>query len=247
MDQQDAAPASDDRPGLVQTYATKRIDHELDPKGDTILVLRPSSEPFAVWEGEGDVEWPNALVQTSAETSSTEHWAGGEQTASELSREQGGSEESAEILFRLSSRHLVLASDYFQKLFEGNWKESGASSFSSPTVLTAEDWSREALLVVMNIIHGRSRQVPKEVTLEFLAELSVIVDYYQCHEAMDMYGDRWLPRLPEPPRAIKGTSYCDYLSLQSFFSLMCCRRSTMLSSRIAEGLSKLLDYRYRRL
>lgn len=47
----------------------------------------------------------------------------------------------------------------------------------------------------MNIIHCRSRSVPREVDLEMLTAIAAIVDYYKCYEAMDFVVGIWIPRL----------------------------------------------------
>lgn len=45
----------------------------------------------------------------------------------------------------------------------------------------------EALLSLMQIVNGRTRSVPGEVNLEMLAEIAVLVDYFDCLEAVEVF------------------------------------------------------------
>jgi len=49
--------------------------------------------------------------------------------------------------------------------------------------ITGENWDEEALLILMNIIHGHTQEVPRTVDLELLTRMAEIVDYYELHEA----------------------------------------------------------------
>lgn len=82
-----------------------------------------------------------------------------------------------EIRMRLSSKHLTLASAYFQKLTANNWREiNPADGYSC--VVNTDEWDEEALLILMNLIHGRTTKIPRSISLEMLAKMSVLVDYY---------------------------------------------------------------------
>ncbi|GIK06685.1 hypothetical protein Aspvir_002335 [Aspergillus viridinutans] len=43
----------------------------------------------------------------------------------------------------------------------------------------------------MNIIHGRGRNVPRQVTLQTLSEIAALVDYYECYEVVDVVSGVW--------------------------------------------------------
>ena len=49
----------------------------------------------------------------------------------------------------------------------------------------------------MNIIHGHTRKVPRSVSLEILAKFAVLVDYYECFEAVEVFTDMWINELKE--------------------------------------------------
>ncbi|KAI0903454.1 hypothetical protein F4823DRAFT_618580 [Ustulina deusta] len=95
-----------------------------------------------------------------------------------------------EIHLQVSSAHLRLASSYFKKALDGPFKESHRAS-NGFRYVDAEDWDTEALLIVIRIIHGQNRHVPRHLSLEMLAKVGVIVDYYQCREALEGFVDIW--------------------------------------------------------
>ncbi|KAG5989150.1 hypothetical protein E4U52_005865 [Claviceps spartinae] len=173
---------------------------DLDPQGDTILVLRcpkkeqpdadPSDDPP---DDEGTHEQTPEPIAPDDEPSVPND--GGD------AREQNA--ENNEVQFRLSSRHLALASPVFKTMLNGTWKESAAPSDQSKKSakprkppkkdsdsstrydLTATEWDDEVFLMLMNIIHGRNTLVPLSIDLTTLVKLSVLVDYYQCQEVTE--------------------------------------------------------------
>ncbi|KAJ4060463.1 hypothetical protein NW761_002509 [Fusarium oxysporum] len=76
-----------------------------------------------------------------------------------------------------------------------------SSSSTSPTTafrireVIAHGWNADALLVVLNVIHGINDQVPRELSVEFLAEIASIVNYYHCQRAMQFAGEVWQLRM----------------------------------------------------
>lgn len=80
----------------------------------------------------------------------------------------------------------------------GPWKETNAVY---PDGL--RHWDIEgcldstALAVVMDIIHGRTRRVPRSLELDMLAKVAVVVDDLQCHEAVEIFSDMWIGELDD--------------------------------------------------
>ncbi|KXJ84910.1 hypothetical protein Micbo1qcDRAFT_199005 [Microdochium bolleyi] len=93
------------------------------------------------------------------------------------------------VKLRLSSKHLSLASPYFRKLLSCGWLET------KDLKVEAADWDRQALIVLMSIIHGRNKDVPLHVDIELLSKIAVLVDYYQCFEAVLFIAAKWLETL----------------------------------------------------
>jgi hypothetical protein len=93
---------------------------------------------------------------------------------------------------RVSSKHLTLASPVFKRMFSGPWKESQSLAAKECVEIETECWDIHAMLILMNIIHGRGRNVPRQVTLKTLSEIAALVDYYECHEVVDMMSGVWV-------------------------------------------------------
>lgn len=63
--------------------------------------------------------------------------------------------------------------------------------------ITATEWDVEVFLLLMNIVHGHSRQAPSSVNSDTLGKLSVLVDYYECQEITEVFVGLWVNKLSE--------------------------------------------------
>jgi hypothetical protein len=99
------------------------------------------------------------------------------------------------VEMRVSSRHLTLASPYWDRMLNGEMKEADNLRKNGIVKIAIEDVDADALLLVFNIVHCKTYQVPRQVDLDMLAKIAVTVDIYQCHEAVAMYTDTWLGHL----------------------------------------------------
>ncbi|KAK2774577.1 hypothetical protein CKAH01_13152 [Colletotrichum kahawae] len=91
----------------------------------------------------------------------------------------------------------MLASPVFKKKLSGPWKESLNDPNSNMRHVETTDWDAHALLILLAILHGRTYQVPQNLDLEMLARIATLVDYYDCREAVQTYGDIWTGHLEE--------------------------------------------------
>ncbi|KAF4447872.1 hypothetical protein F53441_8622 [Fusarium austroafricanum] len=102
-----------------------------------------------------------------------------------------------EVRIKVSSRHLILASPVFRKMLEGPWSENASSSPPSEArQIFTTGWDAKALAIVLDVIHSRCQEVPKEINVPLLTRIATIVDYYQCHESLQFVSDVWL-NLPD--------------------------------------------------
>jgi len=107
-----------------------------------------------------------------------------------------------EIRLRVSSRHLSLASSHFGRMFQDDWLEGKTLRSTGSVEVSFQADDPAAMFILMNIIHGRTRSVPRLVDLKNLPQLAVLVDYYQSHEAVEIFSDMWVNGLKEElPRA----------------------------------------------
>ncbi|KAG6053398.1 hypothetical protein E4U17_004740 [Claviceps sp. LM77 group G4] len=213
---------------------------ELDPQGDTILILRYPNKEQPVWEPQKEVtNWTrrnriirqklfNSESNPDKDAGPSDSEGTQEPTPESIApddepsvpndgrdaREQNS--KSNEVQFRLSSRHLALASPVFKTMLNGTWKESAApsgqseksskakkplkngSASSTRYELTATEWDDEVFLMLMNIIHGRHTLVPLSIDLITLVKMSVLVDYYQCQEVTQLVFRLWIKEFDLP-------------------------------------------------
>ncbi|KAG5966729.1 hypothetical protein E4U56_001194 [Claviceps arundinis] len=133
------------------------LRYDLDPQGDTILVLRCPSTKQPVWEPADEVSKLKKKNKTrrrmffgSVFMSDTEDGHSDDENAQEPTPEpiaptiesnvpndadsadaHGENGERKEVQFRLCSRHLSLASPVFKSMLNGFWKESAPSTDQS--------------------------------------------------------------------------------------------------------------------
>ncbi|KAI1804861.1 hypothetical protein F4811DRAFT_570655 [Daldinia bambusicola] len=142
---------------------------QFDPEGDVLLTLHNPNAPFAVW----DRNWPHEAHSSVPEQDNTES------SSPDLPKLEQGSLASEQppnstnkIQFLVSSRHLRLASKFFNALFRGPWKETASKSPDGLWCVDAHNWNETAMLRLM--------------------AFAVLVDYYKCHEAVLPWSNKWI-------------------------------------------------------
>ncbi|KAJ5719993.1 hypothetical protein N7493_006871 [Penicillium malachiteum] len=120
-------------------------------------------------------------------------------TAEESAAEEYFSKASNSSCFRIqvSAKHMILASPVFKTMFTGDWKESITLAKKGSVEVNAESWNIEALLIVLHAIHCQHYKIPQKLTLEMLAQVAVIADYYQCKEPLHILKDIWIKNMEE--------------------------------------------------
>ncbi|KAF2117932.1 hypothetical protein BDV96DRAFT_644269 [Lophiotrema nucula] len=114
------------------------------------------------------------------------------------------------IRFYVSSRHLKLASPWFKRAMR-DYVEGSRDQVDGLYHVSAEGWDEEAFLLLMNIFHLQHRKVPKTLELEMLAKVAVLVDYYECGEAIAFFTDIWAKDMKDTIAV--PTTYCRDLIL----------------------------------
>jgi hypothetical protein len=80
-------------------------------------------------------------------------------------------------------------------MFSDPWKEAGRLVAGKRFEIQSECEHGDAMLILMNIIHGRGSKVPREVTLDRLVEIAVLVDYCECREVVNVMAEIWMDKL----------------------------------------------------
>ncbi|KAF5243398.1 hypothetical protein FANTH_8220 [Fusarium anthophilum] len=96
-----------------------------------------------------------------------------------------------ELSYRVSSAHLMLVSPVFKAMLDGPFRESSRNEDGRFEVKTSE-CNATTLLILFDIIHGHHRDVPKTMELGLLTDIAILVDYYECHEIVEMFAENWI-------------------------------------------------------
>jgi hypothetical protein len=104
--------------------------------------------------------------------------------------------EERQIHFHVCAGNLMSASPWFNRLLKKNgWMESNWNPEVRWFHISAEDWDEEAFVVLMNIFHLRNKRVPRAITVDMLAKIAVLADYYECGDSIQLLVDIWVPDL----------------------------------------------------
>ena len=69
----------------------------------------------------------------------------------------------------------------------------------------------------MNVLHSHCRQVPRTVSLEMLAKIAVIADYYKIHEALQIIVSLWIKTLKQALPSSLGRDVILWILVSSVF------------------------------
>ena len=140
------------------------------------------------------------------------------------------------VRIRVSFKHLALASLYFKRNLNSGMSESQTLSAEGRVDLSMKDADSDAMLIVMNIVHVRTRQVPRRVSFDMLMRIAILVDYLECHEAIEPFSDMWIDELKGSIATTYSKKLIQWLCLslvfrkRSFFKAM-----THIAIRQARG------------
>ncbi|KAF4335870.1 hypothetical protein FBEOM_10295 [Fusarium beomiforme] len=162
---------------------------ELDPQADALLILKCPNlrQVHAQTAGETPKARNNKSTPIKENDTSKPPKTREDIALIEPYLENG---EPNELEFRVSAKHLCLASPVFRSMINGSFKESQPNDEGLLEVRTSE-WNAQALLIVLDIIHGHHRSVPRRLSRDIIAQIGLIVDYYDCLEVVQIFGDSW--------------------------------------------------------
>ncbi|KAL9565684.1 hypothetical protein ACKAV7_009866 [Fusarium commune] len=117
--------------------------------------------------------------------------------------------------FLCSKKHLTLASRRAAKLFSSQFKEASVEPDGLYHWKFEGIFNHEAFALVLKIIHGKTRGIPRTIKLDLLADIATIVDDLQCHEAVAFFSENWLLWWPSGSEKARGKELAQ-LILSSF-------------------------------
>ncbi|KAL6695680.1 hypothetical protein J3F84DRAFT_374986 [Trichoderma pleuroticola] len=140
---------------------------EVDPRGDTLIILQDANYHPAS---------PSDTVKEAASENQSENQ----------------SESQSENQFLVSKKHLMLASPRAGKVLEGSFKEATPGEDGLFRWEFEPIFDPKAFEIVMKIIHGQTRYIPRKIDLALLSQITAIVDDLECHHAIWFFAKGWL-------------------------------------------------------
>ncbi|KAF0640844.1 hypothetical protein FPSE5266_02373 [Fusarium pseudograminearum] len=165
----------------------------IDDEGDTLVILRlrnddanPNVTETIATDDESTTKTtatPNVTIDDATQSEDRPH---------------------TEKHFLCSKKHLSFASRRASKMFSSNFKEASKEEDG------LHHWTFEALFqpaafeIVLKFIHGKTRDVPQDLSLDLLADIASIVDDLECHDALSFPGKNWLSKCSTLSRFLIG-------------------------------------------
>jgi hypothetical protein len=69
--------------------------------------------------------------------------------------------------------------------------------------ITADDWDEAPFFLLLYMLHSQTGVPPQSVSLEMMAKITVIVDYYDCGGAIKIFTNPWLQLLEDTEERIR--------------------------------------------
>ncbi|RAO72389.1 uncharacterized protein BHQ10_008401 [Talaromyces amestolkiae] len=177
--------------------------HIIDPDGEVMIVLSNANAPFAseAYITEKKVEKDEDEDEDEDYDKSTEFGMSEMATSASGVRhnEQNNDKKSdlPRFCIQVSAKHLTSASPLFKKAFTSSWKESITFLQKGSVEIITGDWDIEAFLILLRIMHCQFNQMPRKLTVEMLAKVAFIADYFECKDVMGLFMNIWVEALDE--------------------------------------------------
>lgn len=101
---------------------------------------------------------------------------------------------SHEVQCVVSSRHLMLASRYFLTILSGDFPSAITLRRQGHVTIPLQD-DLDSMIILLNIIHGAGRKVPRQVDLDDLSKLAVLVSKFEMLSTVEFFSDTWIDSL----------------------------------------------------
>jgi hypothetical protein len=184
-------------PLSIQEVRSTTVDYDLDPDGNTILVLvhpqTNSAEQHGTDSAATDSYSTGSMVVHCGQSYDSEEI---EEAGQLPSNNQSGNNEKAEaasVLYRVQIQQLCRVSSHFKSLFMGPWFENAHFQREGgiKLYLWEEEWDPVALLILIRIMHHQLSDIPENIDLNLLGEIVVIAEYLKCLDFLSGFLRLW--------------------------------------------------------
>ncbi|KAL2421972.1 hypothetical protein ABEF95_004139 [Exophiala dermatitidis] len=207
------------------------LDTVFDPSGDVLLLLPKKAPGSTTDTAEAKVQPPDSTEFVGEEDDSinspTEEGGVGSpsgtearddrETSSERSFEETGRpaadglEPDDFIEVTVSSKHLALHSRVFRAMFNGNFREKVQPGSQQPIKVPLPEDNPEAMMLILAIVHGFTRKVPRKVSRDMLLQIALLIDKYEIDETLELFTHMWFKHLKRKSDMEKASSLSDWI------------------------------------
>jgi hypothetical protein len=88
----------------------------------------------------------------------------------------------------------MLASRYFHTILGGDFPRAMTLRTGGNVTIPLQD-DLDSMIILLNIIHGAGRKVPRQVSLDVLSKLAVLVSKFEMLSTVEFFSDTWIDNL----------------------------------------------------
>jgi len=125
-----------------------------------------------------------------------------------------------EIRFLVSAKHMILASPVFKAMLQpNNFIEGRALAEGGKAEVPFPDDDPIAFRLLLQIIHNRTRELPRQISLQLLSDFTILVDKYRMVEAVEIFVQWWVVDLRSSLPTCFGDTVIPWLTISWVFQL----------------------------
>jgi hypothetical protein len=178
----------------------------IDEDGDTLLILKDPLLSLKPWNDAGTTSNDVPRAELGTTYNDEQHSASGDRTFAT-------NKTVPDMRYLVSSALLKNVSKYFRNTFSDRFSETTLNLDDGRYHVVVEGFNPKAFEHVMNIIHVKSKRLPKKIDVEQLAHIAVLVDYYDMKDAVSFHAETWAKAVAKMKFP---TTYCQNLVLRTF-------------------------------
>ena len=88
----------------------------------------------------------------------------------------------------------MLASRYFETILGGDFPHAITLRTRGHVTIPVEE-DLDSMIILLQIIHGAGRKVPRQVSLDELSKLAILVSKFEILSTVEFFSDTWIDNL----------------------------------------------------
>jgi hypothetical protein len=184
-------------PLSIQEVRSTTVDYDIDPDGNTILVLvhpqTNSAEQYGADSAATDPYSTGSMVAHCGQSYKSDENEEARELPSNTLSGNNEKAEAASVLYRVQIQQLCRVSSHFKSLVMGPWFENAHFQREGgiKLYLWEEKWDPVALLILLRIMRHQLSDIPEIIDLNLLGKIVVIAEYFKCLDFLSGFLRLW--------------------------------------------------------